>query len=106
LSTLHGLRRTLEGLDARLNERWQPRWDERGTTANAADERLTPRGTRRVQLSHPVGLLFNVLAMVAEFEADLARAHTGEGMAVARALRRRRRPRRGSHAPRDRRAGG
>ena len=34
----------------------------------------------------PVGrLLFNVLAMVAEFEADLARARTREGMAVARA---------------------
>ena len=34
----------------------------------------------------PVGrLLFNVLAMVAEFEADLARTRTREGMAVARA---------------------
>ena len=34
----------------------------------------------------PVGrLLFNVLAMVAEFEADLARSRTREGMAVARA---------------------
>lgn len=34
----------------------------------------------------PVGrLLFNVLAMVAEFEADLIRARTREGMAVARA---------------------
>jgi DNA invertase Pin-like site-specific DNA recombinase len=34
----------------------------------------------------PVGrLLFNVLAMIAEFEADLARARTREGMAVARA---------------------
>ena len=33
----------------------------------------------------PVGkLLFNVLAMVAEFEADLIRARTREGMAVAR----------------------
>lgn len=30
-------------------------------------------------------LLFNVLAMVAEFEADLIRARTREGMAVARA---------------------
>lgn len=36
--------------------------------------------------SDPIGrLLFNVLAMVAEFEADLARARTREGMAVARA---------------------
>jgi DNA invertase Pin-like site-specific DNA recombinase len=34
----------------------------------------------------PVGrLLFNVLAMVAEFEADLISARTKEGMAVARA---------------------
>jgi DNA invertase Pin-like site-specific DNA recombinase len=34
----------------------------------------------------PVGrLLSNVLAMVAEFEADLARARTREGMAVAKA---------------------
>ena len=34
----------------------------------------------------PVGrLLFNVLAMVAEFESDRARARTREGMAVARA---------------------
>jgi DNA invertase Pin-like site-specific DNA recombinase len=34
----------------------------------------------------PVGrLLFNVLGMVAEFEADLMRARTREGMAVARA---------------------
>ena len=32
-----------------------------------------------------VRLLFNVLAMVAEFEADLARARTREGMAVAKA---------------------
>jgi DNA invertase Pin-like site-specific DNA recombinase len=30
-------------------------------------------------------LLFNVLAMVAEFEADLARARSREGMAVAKA---------------------
>ncbi len=36
--------------------------------------------------SDPVGrLLFNVLAMVAEFEADLIKARTREGMAVARA---------------------
>jgi DNA invertase Pin-like site-specific DNA recombinase len=34
----------------------------------------------------PVGrLLFNVLAMVAEFEADLIRARTREGMQVAKA---------------------
>ncbi|WP_431801181.1 recombinase family protein [Microbacterium sp. bgisy203] len=34
----------------------------------------------------PIGrLLFNVLAMVAEFESDLIRARTREGMAVARA---------------------
>ena len=34
----------------------------------------------------PVGrLLFNVLAMVAEFESDLIRARTREGMAIAKA---------------------
>lgn len=34
----------------------------------------------------PVGrLLFNLLGMVAEFEADLIRARTREGMAVAKA---------------------
>ena len=34
----------------------------------------------------PIGrLLFNVLAMVAEFESDLARMRTREGMKVARA---------------------
>lgn len=34
----------------------------------------------------PVGrLLFNVLAMVAEFESDLIKMHTREGLAVARA---------------------
>ncbi len=34
----------------------------------------------------PIGrLLFNVLGMVAEFEADLIRARTREGMAIARA---------------------
>ena len=38
----------------------------------------------------PVGrLLFDVLAMVAEFEADLARMRTREGMAVAKAKGRR-----------------
>lgn len=36
--------------------------------------------------SDPVGrLLFNVLSMVAEFEADLARMRTREGMAIAKA---------------------
>ena len=34
----------------------------------------------------PIGrLLFTTLSMIAEFEADLARARTREGMAVARA---------------------
>ncbi len=55
-------------------------------------DELTPR---EVKLSiggsvhdptDPVGrLLFNVLAMVAEFEADLNRARTREGMAVTKA---------------------
>ncbi|WP_314647564.1 recombinase family protein [uncultured Microbacterium sp.] len=36
--------------------------------------------------SDPVGrLMFNVLGMVAEFEADLVRARTREGMAIAKA---------------------
>lgn len=55
-----------------------------------ADE-LTRRGVR-LQIggsvhdpADPVGrLLFNVLAMVAEFEADLIRARTREGIAVAK----------------------
>jgi len=55
-------------------------------------EELTARGVR-LQLgssvhdpSDPVGrLLFNVLAMVAEFESDLIKARTREGLAVARA---------------------
>ncbi len=60
--------------------------------ARAILEELT---TRQVRLSmggslhdptDPVGrLLFNVLAMVAEFEADLIRMRTREGMKVARA---------------------
>ncbi len=53
---------------------------------------LTRRGVK-LQLAgsvhdptDPVGrLLFNVLAMVAEFEADLIRARTREGMALAKA---------------------
>jgi DNA invertase Pin-like site-specific DNA recombinase len=61
----------------------------------------------------PVGrLLFNVLAMVAEFEADLARARTREGMAVAKAKGRLRgkqptlSPRQEAHLVSLRRAGG
>jgi DNA invertase Pin-like site-specific DNA recombinase len=53
---------------------------------------LTDRGVRLSiggsvhDPADPVGrLLFNVLAMVAEFEGDLIRARTREGMAVARA---------------------
>lgn len=43
-------------------------------------------GGSRYDPADPVGkLLFNVLSMVAEFEADLIRARTREGMAVARA---------------------
>ncbi len=56
-----------------------------------ADE-LTRRGVRLnlggsvYDPTDPVGrLLFNVLAMVAEFEADLIRTRTREGMAIARA---------------------
>jgi len=60
--------------------------------ARAIADELT---TRRVRLSlggsvydptDPVGrLLFNVLAMVAEFEADLIRLRTKEGMRIAKA---------------------
>ena len=43
-------------------------------------------GGQRHDPTDPVGrLLFNVLAMVAEFESDLIRLRTREGMAVARA---------------------
>jgi len=43
---------------------------------------MTPHST----VKSPVGrLLLNVLSMVAEFEADLIRARTREGMAVAKA---------------------
>jgi DNA invertase Pin-like site-specific DNA recombinase len=87
-------------------------------------EELTRRGVR-LNLggsvhdpTDPVGrLLFNVLAMVAEFESDLIRARTREGMKVAKANGRLRgkqppsgsppcwtSPRRGSHRRRARRA--
>lgn len=50
----------------------------------AAGVRLSLGGTVH-DPADPVGrLLFNVLAMVAEFESDLIRARTREGMAVAR----------------------
>ncbi|WP_434080737.1 recombinase family protein [Sanguibacter sp. Z1732] len=43
-------------------------------------------GGSRYDPSDPVGkLLFNVLSMVAQFEVDIIRARTREGMAVARA---------------------
>ena len=43
-------------------------------------------GTSLYDPTDPVGkLLFNVLALVAEFEADLIRARTREGMAIAKA---------------------
>ncbi len=55
-------------------------------------DELTARGVRLNiggslhDPADPVGrLLFTVLSMIAEFEADLARARTREGMAVARA---------------------
>lgn len=42
-------------------------------------------GTTRYDPTDPIGrLLFNVLAMVAEFEADLISQRTKEGMAIAR----------------------
>ncbi len=55
-------------------------------------DQLTARGVKLnlggavYDPTDPIGrLLFNVLAMVAEFEADIARARTREGMAVAKA---------------------
>jgi len=55
-------------------------------------EELTQRGVKLNiggsvhDPSDPIGrLLFNVLAMIAEFESDLARMRTREGMKVARA---------------------
>lgn len=55
-------------------------------------EELTERGVALAlggsvyDPTDPVGrLLFNVLAMVAEFESDLIRSRTREGMAIARA---------------------
>jgi DNA invertase Pin-like site-specific DNA recombinase len=60
--------------------------------ARAIADELTARSIRLnlggtvYDPTDPVGrLLFNVLAMVAEFEADLARMRTREGMKVARA---------------------
>jgi DNA invertase Pin-like site-specific DNA recombinase len=60
--------------------------------ARAIADELTSRqvklalGTAVHDPTDPVGrLLFNVVAMVAEFEADLIRARTREGMKVARA---------------------
>lgn len=51
----------------------------------AKDVRLSLGGSL-YDPTDPVGrLLFNVLGMVAEFEADLMRARTREGMAIARA---------------------
>ena len=51
----------------------------------AKQVRLSMGGTLH-DPADPVGrLLFNVLAMVAEFESDLIRARTSEGMRVARA---------------------
>jgi DNA invertase Pin-like site-specific DNA recombinase len=60
--------------------------------ARAIGDQLTARGVR-LQLSasvhdpgDPMGkLFFNILATFAEFEADLIRMRTREGMAVARA---------------------
>jgi DNA invertase Pin-like site-specific DNA recombinase len=42
-------------------------------------------GDDRIYVDHGLRLLFNVLAMVAEFEADLIRMRTREGMKIAKA---------------------
>jgi len=69
--------------------------DRLGRSLRDAREILDELTKRNVQLSlggsihdptDPVGrLLFNVLAMVAEFEADLIRMRTREGMQIAKA---------------------
>ena len=68
-------------------------FDQRGG-ADARDivDELTNRGVRLNvggsvhDSTDPIGrLLFTVLSMIAEFEADLARARTREGLAVAKA---------------------
>lgn len=51
-----------------------------------AKEVVLSLGGSQYDPTDPVGrLLFNVLSMVAEFESDLIRMHTREGMAIARA---------------------
>lgn len=47
---------------------------------------LLSLGSSEYDPAYPVGrLLFNVLSMIAEFESDLIRMRTREGMAIARA---------------------
>lgn len=53
--------------------------------ASASTLRLCSSTTGLPERTGTGRLLFNVLGMVAEFEADLIRARTREGMAVARA---------------------
>lgn len=61
--------------------------DARDIAAELAERGVTLQiGTTTYDPTDPIGrLLFNVLGMVAEFEADLISQRTKEGMAVARA---------------------
>jgi len=75
---------------ARRHEARSPRpvTPERDGHRGRADEerRLAEPGGAVYDPTDPVGrLLFNVLGMVAEFEADLTRARTREGTAIAKA---------------------
>jgi hypothetical protein len=80
---------------AALATPWCPKLDRLARSLPDARDIVDDLTCREVKLNlggsmhdptDPVGrLLFNVLAMVAEFEADLIRARTREGMKVAKA---------------------
>ncbi len=60
--------------------------DARTSSTNSPPRTSSSTSAARPRPRRPVGrLLFNVLAMVAEFESDLIRARTREGMQIANA---------------------
>jgi DNA invertase Pin-like site-specific DNA recombinase len=65
----------------------RPLPDARDIADELADKGVVPSlGGSTYDPTYPMGrLLFNVLGMVAEFEADLIRMRTREGMSVAKA---------------------
>jgi DNA invertase Pin-like site-specific DNA recombinase len=92
-----GLRQTARGVPRRRRARGDQARPARPLAARRPrDRRRTYESARQAQPrgsvhdpDDPVGrLLFNLLAMVAEFEADLIGARTREGMKVAKARRR------------------